>query len=93
MHTIAAVPVALILFDLLLEDGEDLRSLPLVSRRAQLEDVFHGHQSNAVRLSRIVPDNGRGLLEEAKKLRWEGLSPSGRTHPTGTESIIPISAS
>jgi bifunctional non-homologous end joining protein LigD len=70
---IAATPVALILFDVLLESGEDLRSLSLVSRRARLEAVFQRYESNVMRLSRMDRHDGRRLLEEAKKHGWEGI--------------------
>lgn len=72
-RVMADVPVAVILFDLLLENGEDLRSLPLVSRRARLETLFQQCQSQVLRLSRQVPQDGRALFDEALKEGWEGI--------------------
>jgi bifunctional non-homologous end joining protein LigD len=69
----AAVPVAVILFDLLLENGHDLRSLPLLSRRARLETLLQHFQSKFVRLSRVIPKDGRTLFDEALKEGWEGI--------------------
>src|SRR6185436_12987780 len=46
--------VAYIAFDLLSENGKDLRELPLVDRRAALERVFDGAQTPMLRLSEQV---------------------------------------
>ncbi|HET7058562.1 MAG TPA: hypothetical protein VFI05_07510 [Nitrospiraceae bacterium] len=35
--------------------------------------MFHGHESNIVRVSRMVPHDGRALLQEAKEQGWEGI--------------------
>jgi bifunctional non-homologous end joining protein LigD len=72
-RVMAAVPVALILFDLLFENGHDLRSRPLTSRRARLEVLLQPYGSKIVRLSRLIPEDGRALFEDAQKEGWEGI--------------------
>jgi ATP dependent DNA ligase-like protein len=47
---IRRIPVALILFDLLLHKGEDLRPTPLINRRHYLERLFRSLRSPRVRL-------------------------------------------
>ncbi|HSK09876.1 MAG TPA: non-homologous end-joining DNA ligase, partial [Vicinamibacterales bacterium] len=66
-------PVAFIAFDILRDNGEDLRALPLTSRRARLERVFGNTGSPLLRLSTFVPADGRALYREAAARGWEGL--------------------
>jgi bifunctional non-homologous end joining protein LigD len=65
------VPVFLYVFDLLWLDGEDVRSLPLRSRkrllRAALE--FEGR----LRLTSYRKEHGEAFFEEACRKGWEGL--------------------
>lgn len=65
--------VALFAFDLLREGEEDLRSVPLVERRARLDRLLGRVTSPALRLSEFVAHDGRALLERAQKEGWEGL--------------------
>ena len=68
----AAVPVRLMLFDLLSDGGEDLRRLPLAKRRQRLED-FH-HPSNCpVELSPILDERIEHILESTQELGLEGV--------------------
>jgi bifunctional non-homologous end joining protein LigD len=66
-------PVAFIAFDILQDGGEDLRPLPLTSRRARLERVFGNTGSSLLRLSEFVPADGRALHARAVAAGWEGL--------------------
>jgi bifunctional non-homologous end joining protein LigD len=68
-------PTAFIAFDLLREDDEDLRSLPLTERRSRLEHLFKKHKlpSDAIRLSEQVAGDGRELYQRAHEEGWEGL--------------------
>ncbi len=68
-------PTAFITFDLLREDDDDLRALPLVERRARLQALFARHlpPSTTLRLSEQVTGDGRELFERAEKEGWEGL--------------------
>jgi len=68
-------PAALIAFDLLRDGDEDLRGLPLASRRIRLQDRIRprGREKPWVRLSEIALDDGRPLLERAHQEGWEGL--------------------
>jgi len=67
------VPVAFIAFDILQDGGEDLRPLPLTSRRARLERVFGNTGSPLLRLSEFVPADGRALHARAIAAGWEGM--------------------
>ena len=68
-------PAALIVFDLLRDDEDDLRSLPLSQRRARLEALFHKHQppSTTIRLTEQSSGTGEELMARAVKEGWEGL--------------------
>ena len=52
---IAAFPAAIVAYDLLAENGEDLRGMPLRERRARLEALVAGHGGDRLHLSPIVP--------------------------------------
>jgi bifunctional non-homologous end joining protein LigD len=69
----ARVPVALIVFDILRDGGDDLRGLPLVDRKARLERVFGTNASPAVRLGEMAAGDGRRLHARALSQGWEGL--------------------
>ena len=71
----AEQPAALIVFDLLRDDEDDLRSLPLSERRTRLEALFHKHQppSTTIRLTEQSSGSGEELMARAVKEGWEGL--------------------
>src|SRR5262249_4694885 len=64
---------ALIAFDILKTGRQDLRDKPLVQRRHILERVFGRSGSPLLRISRMVPGDGRALYKEALARGWEGL--------------------
>jgi bifunctional non-homologous end joining protein LigD len=68
-------PAAFIAFDLLRHYDIDLRSLPLVDRRAALIRLFDLHKptSPIIRLSEQALGDGRELYKRAKAEGWEGL--------------------
>ena len=70
-----AQPAALIVFDLLRDDDRDIRGLSMAARRLRLHDALPVKTggTGVVRLSEIVADDGRELLERAKREGWEGL--------------------
>lgn len=68
----ASTPVRLMLFDLLSEDGTDLRRLPLRQRRARLE-AFFTSADGPVDLSRLIDGDVRHILESAEELGLEGV--------------------
>ncbi len=85
----AANRVAFIAFDILRDRGEDLTALPFTARRARLERVFRNPGSPILRLSEMVPADGRALYRRALASGWEGLiakradsayHPGRRTH-------------
>jgi bifunctional non-homologous end joining protein LigD len=69
----ARQPVALILFDILRDGDEDVRSLPLTERRARLEARVGRALSPAVRLSEQAAGDARALEARAHVEGWEGI--------------------
>ncbi|WP_285246910.1 ATP-dependent DNA ligase [Pseudarthrobacter sp. efr-133-R2A-89] len=67
-----AIPVQLMLFDLLFDDGKDLRRLPLSTRRRRLEE-FVRPSNCPVHLSVVLDDPVGLLLESARELGLEGI--------------------
>ncbi|UEL28980.1 ATP-dependent DNA ligase [Pseudarthrobacter sp. L1SW] len=67
-----AIPVQLLLFDLLHHDGTDLRRLPLAKRRQRLEDFFTPSGCPAG-LSPVLEDKVEHILESARELGLEGV--------------------
>jgi bifunctional non-homologous end joining protein LigD len=68
---VAANPVVYCVFDLLELDGDDLRDLPLLERRARLTDVIR--PSVALRLSEAWREDSQNRFERACRAGWEGL--------------------
>ena len=70
-----AQPAALVLFDIVRDGNEDLRGQPLAARRLRLQKRVRPTpaQKKWIRLSDIVLDDGRSLLERARREGWEGL--------------------
>jgi bifunctional non-homologous end joining protein LigD len=69
-------PAAFVAFDLLRDGDEDLRSLPLIERRARLEALFEKHpapSSDLVRITVQSVGDGTALLKQAEAEHWEGL--------------------
>jgi bifunctional non-homologous end joining protein LigD len=71
----AIQPVAFIAFDLLFDDGEDLRGRPWTERRERLERRLASLVSPAgtLRLSEVARGDGRDLERRAQAEGWEGL--------------------
>jgi len=67
-----AIPVQLMLFDLLFEDGKDLRRLPLSKRRQRLEEFFEPSDC-PVDLSMVLAESVELLMESAQELGLEGV--------------------
>lgn len=68
----AAIPVRLMLFDLLADDGRDLRRLPLEERRKRLAE-FHRPSDCPVELSETLDDRVDHILDSARELGLEGV--------------------
>ncbi|MBI3048491.1 MAG: DNA ligase D [Acidobacteria bacterium] len=66
-------PVAYIVFDLLRDGDEDLRSRPLRERRARLEALGVGTADGGLRVSEQVVGDGRQLHGRAQAYGWEGI--------------------
>jgi bifunctional non-homologous end joining protein LigD len=68
-------PAALVLFDLLRDGAHDWRGQPLARRRRRLSEIVRPERRvhAVVRLSEVVADDGRGLLDRARVEGWEGL--------------------
>ncbi|OAE00520.1 ATP-dependent DNA ligase [Arthrobacter sp. OY3WO11] len=67
-----AIPVQLMLFDLLNDGGTDLRKLPLAKRRQRLEEFFTPSDC-PVGLSPVLEEPVEHLLESARELGLEGV--------------------
>ncbi|HKU04361.1 MAG TPA: non-homologous end-joining DNA ligase, partial [Arthrobacter sp.] len=67
-----AIPVQLMLFDLLFHNGQDLRRLPLSTRRQRLEDFF-APSGCPVDLSMVLEESVDLLLDSARELGLEGV--------------------
>jgi bifunctional non-homologous end joining protein LigD len=65
--------VAILIFDLLRDDGTDYRDRPLTERRTALERLFARSKSPVLRVSTQVRGDGRALYDEAMASGWEGL--------------------
>ncbi|CAN5341386.1 cisplatin damage response ATP-dependent DNA ligase [soil metagenome] len=68
----AAYPAAVVAYDLLAENGEDLRALPLRARRARLEALVQAHEGDRLHLSPVVDYDS-----------WEGLGVLRADPPVG----------
>lgn len=67
-----AIPVRLMLFDLLYDGGTDLRRLPLSKRRPRLEQFFRPSDC-PVELSMVLEDPVEHIMESARELGLEGV--------------------
>jgi bifunctional non-homologous end joining protein LigD len=67
-----AIPVQLMLFDLLNDGGTDLRKLPLAKRRQRLEEFFTASDCPAG-LSPVLEERVEHILESARELGLEGV--------------------
>jgi bifunctional non-homologous end joining protein LigD len=65
------VPVQFLAFDLLWLDGQPLLDLPLVERRARLEEVLV--ETRDIRLSQVVQGAGTDFFEQVRALELEGI--------------------
>jgi bifunctional non-homologous end joining protein LigD len=65
------VPVQFIAFDLLWLDGQPLLDLPLVERRARLDEVLV--ETGDIRLSQVVRGAGTSFFEQVRELELEGI--------------------
>ena len=68
-------PAVLVLFDMIRDDREDLRGLPLVARRLRLQERIKpkGAPAAWIRSSDIALDDGHALWDRAGAEDWEGL--------------------
>jgi bifunctional non-homologous end joining protein LigD len=62
-------------FDLLFADGEDLRSLPLGERKAQLKELLEARKgkTRSIRYVEHFEADGDAVLQSARKLSLEGI--------------------
>jgi bifunctional non-homologous end joining protein LigD len=67
-----AIPVRLVLFDLLYDGGTDLRRLPLSKRRPRLEE-FYRPSDCPVDLSMVLDDPVEDIMASAQELGLEGV--------------------
>jgi len=60
-------------FDVLWLDGKDFRAQPFSERRAALESLFAGYESDRVRMSQTFDADGASVLQSACKMGLEGI--------------------
>jgi bifunctional non-homologous end joining protein LigD len=85
-------PAAFVAFDLLRHGDQDLRGLPLLDRRRQLEALFKTHKPPASKLVRLTPQvlgDGTALMQQAEKEQWEGLMVKRARSPYRTAKRSP----
>src|ERR1700751_4778341 len=68
-------------FDVLVDRGDDVRTLPLAHRKAGLKRLARGAQ-RWIALADGVPGHGRRLFEASRSKTSRELSPSGSWIPT-----------
>jgi DNA ligase-1 len=85
------VPVALLAFDLLEENGQDIRALPLAERRARLERLLGGRTLRSIKLSPLVEAESWAALarlrQESRQRNVEGLMLKRRDAPYGVGRV------
>src|ERR1700677_1709977 len=59
--------------DLLFEGGEDLRSLPLISRKARLRQLLSDAEEDSLRFVEHFDEGGEAVLRSACRLSLEGI--------------------
>jgi bifunctional non-homologous end joining protein LigD len=69
----AATPAALILFDILMDGNDVLIGEPWTERRAQLLARVGKRTSTYLRVTESVEDDGKKMLEKARRQGWEGI--------------------
>lgn len=71
------VPLCMMCYDLLEHNGEDIRELPLRTRRKLLEDLLQQHPTPQLQLSPLLPANSwdelPGLRNKAREVGCEGV--------------------
>jgi bifunctional non-homologous end joining protein LigD len=69
----SSTPVALILFDILMDGDEVLIKEPWSERRARLIKRVGKRVSAQLRITESVQDDGKKMLEKARRQGWEGI--------------------
>jgi bifunctional non-homologous end joining protein LigD len=69
----ASTPAALILFDMLVDGDEVLIREPWTERRARLLKRVGKRTSAQLRVTESVEDDGKKMLEKARRQGWEGI--------------------
>lgn len=73
LQGIESQPLAYYIFDLLQVDGEDLRELPLVERKARLKTIVPKSDRGRIRFSDHISGNGEIFLEHGCQVGLEGI--------------------
>jgi bifunctional non-homologous end joining protein LigD len=68
-------------FDLLYQDGFDLRGLPLAARKARLAELVPPAAEGALRLSEHIEADGETMVRNACRLGLEGVISKARDRP------------
>jgi len=85
------VPVAFLAFDLLEQDGQDIRGLPLSQRRERLERLLGERAFRSIKLSPLVAAESwealASLRQESRQRNVEGLMLKRRDAPYGVGRV------
>ena len=73
MDNSRSADIAYFLFDVPYLDGQDLRAVPLVSRRAVLKALLEGKENERVRFSQSFPASPAQMLQAACEMKLEGI--------------------
>lgn len=66
-------PITLFAFDLLDLDGEDLRPLPLIERKAKLKELLEGRTGEILRYSEHIKGRGKAVIKQLCGWKQEGM--------------------
>jgi bifunctional non-homologous end joining protein LigD len=69
----AATPAALVVFDVLVADGERLLAFSWGERRRRLEKLLRNRTSARLHLTETAPNAGESMLARARAQGWEGV--------------------
>ena len=68
-----SIPVSLVLFDILMSGDKVLLDRAWSARRAELLRQFGKHTSDRIRITESIEDDGKKMLQLARKQGWEGI--------------------
>jgi ATP-dependent DNA ligase len=80
---LAAKEAVLYAFDLLMQDGEDIRIMPTLWRKRQLKTLLGRAKRRAIRYVEHLDDDGPVVFDHVCRMGWRASSASGSMRRTG----------